>query len=155
MVPRAKASISKTPIGPFQTMVCASKDFVDKQGDRFGADIQCHPVGREGPIAAEYFCLCVAANLSARRDLPAIESGHPWSRPFHGLARHIQLVGFQQRFADILPFGFQERIRHASADQQCIDLVEQVLDHFNFVGYLCAADNGDKRFVGLVRALPM
>ena len=105
----------------------------------------------------ENICVCASASKFIGEDvIDRQQKTHSTlGRCFHCLARHVQLVGFQQRFADVLPFGFQECVRHAAADQQGIDFVEQVLDDLNLVGNLGAAENGDKRLVGVtVSALP-
>jgi hypothetical protein len=47
----------------------------------------------------------------------------------------------------------QERVGHRAADQQRVDFAEQVLDDFEFVRHLGAAENGDKRAIRIVERL--
>ena len=43
------------------------------------------------------------------------------------------------------PLRLQERVGHGAADQERVDLVDQVLDHLDLVGDLGAAEDGDER----------
>ena len=47
----------------------------------------------------------------------------------------------------------EEGVGHAATNDQRIDLVEQVLDHTDFIGNLCATKNGNKRAFRIVERL--
>ena len=59
----------------------------------------------------------------------------------------LDLVGLQQRVADPVALGGQERVAHAAADEQSVDALEQVGDHAELVGDLRAAQDDDVRAV--------
>jgi len=58
-----------------------------------------------------------------------------------------------QRPADRAPLCLEEGIGHAAADDEGVDLVEQVLDHRDLVADLGAAEHGDERVVGIGEGL--
>jgi len=61
----------------------------------------------------------------------------------------VETVRFAQRLADRLLLRGEERVRHAAADQDRVALVEQVVDHEQFVRDLGAAEDRDQRPFGL------
>src|SRR5210317_2509689 len=46
-----------------------------------------------------------------------------------------------------MTFGLQKGISHTATDDQCVDLVQQVLNDSNLVADLGSADNSNKRMV--------
>src|SRR5437879_6391738 len=56
----------------------------------------------------------------------------------------LQLVVFDERFADGLAVGFEEGVSHASADEHAVCNFHQVFDDFDFVADFGAAENGDE-----------
>ena len=69
------------------------------------------------------------------------------------LARQVDFVRFDQRFSHLLALSFQERVRHAAADDEGVDFIHEVLDDADFVAHLGAAQNGDKRLLGMLQGL--
>ena len=57
----------------------------------------------------------------------------------------VDLVGFAQRGADAVALGSEEGVGHAAADDQGVDLGDQVVDDADLVGDLGAAEDGDER----------
>ncbi len=45
-----------------------------------------------------------------------------------------------------------ERVRHAAADDEFVDLVDQVLNQLNLVGYFCAAQDTEERTLRVVQS---
>ena len=69
----------------------------------------------------------------------------------HELAHPVELVFLQQRAADLVALRLEERVGHAAADQQPVDLGQQVRDDAELVGHLRAAEHhhvGPGRVVG-------
>ncbi len=60
----------------------------------------------------------------------------------------VDLVGFDEGLAGVLTLGVEEGVGHAAADEDGVDLVEQVVDDFDLVGDLGAADDGDEGTLG-------
>ena len=54
-------------------------------------------------------------------------------------------VGLGEALADGLALGEQERVRHAAAEDQQVDLGEQVVDDLDLVGHLGAAEDRRER----------
>ena len=65
------------------------------------------------------------------------------------LLREFDLVFFDQRLAGGLALGLEERVGHRAADQQLVDDLQQVLNHFDLVGDFRAAENRDAGALGI------
>jgi hypothetical protein len=65
----------------------------------------------------------------------------PALRVGHDLRDLRDLVRFEQRVADLVALGREERVRHAAADQHPVGPVQQVRDHRQLVGRLSAAQH--------------
>ena len=74
-----------------------------------------------------------------------LEPQAPLLRPALDVARRVEQIGLDQRLADLDAARLEERVGHRAADQQRVDLGDQVLDHFELVGDLGAAEHGDER----------
>ena len=59
--------------------------------------------------------------------------------------RGVELVVFDERLTDREAARLEERIGHRAADDQAVDLLQEVLDDLDLVGDLGAAENGDER----------
>ena len=71
----------------------------------------------------------------------------------HDLLCRLLKIGLVQRLADRDALRGEERVRHAAADDERIDLPDQVSEKLELGGDLCAADDGDDRMrVGLPSA---
>src|SRR6202008_4269127 len=65
----------------------------------------------------------------------------------------VNLVGFEQRLTNFLPLRLEEGKNHASADDQRIDLGQQVLNDADLVADLGSAQDPDKRLFGIFQRL--
>ena len=63
-------------------------------------------------------------------------------------ARRFELVVLDERASDGDASRLEEGVRHGAADEEPIDLAEEVLDDLELVGHLGAAENRDKRSFG-------
>ena len=72
------------------------------------------------------------------------------SRLLDHRARSVDEVSFDERIPHRLAFCHQEGIRHAPAQQNNIDPVQQILDYADLVRHLRASKNGNKRPPGVV-----
>ena len=117
----------------------------------FGADVEGHPVlrgrGRRRRRLRSWRRRRTCRRGRGRR---AGGSGHPC---FSALCERgfgdVDLVGFDERLAGGLALGVEEGVGHAAADEDGVGLVEQVVDDFDLVGDLGAADDGDEGLVGV------
>ena len=158
MVPAAKAGISKTPMGPFQTMVLAPMISSEKRSMVLGP--MSRPIQSAGKFSVSVEDLGVGVGgefvgedvIDGQQEADTVGLG--FGESFFG---GLDLVGFEQRLADFLTLGFEEGVGHAAADEQRIDLAEQVVDDFDFVGDFGSAENRDEgplgRFEGLAHVV--
>jgi hypothetical protein len=68
--------------------------------------------------------------------------------------RGVHQIVFHERSSDRDALRLEERVRHRPAHQERLNAAEQVLDHLELVRDFCAAENRDKRMVGLFSASP-
>ena len=59
--------------------------------------------------------------------------------------RHVRLVRFDERFADLETLRQLERVSHRAADENRVRLFEQAVNDLDLVGNLRAAENDDER----------
>src|SRR5712664_3027717 len=112
--------------------------------DGFGADIEAHPAvgcsgdgnGLRGGISFEFGADDVIDGKKQGEFFLLGFGAEPLGE--------IQLVFFDKRFTDGLPFGFKKGVGHAAADEHGVGDVHQVFDDFNFVDDLAAAENRNK-----------
>ena len=62
----------------------------------------------------------------------------------------LDLVGLDQRVADLAALGRDEREGHRAADEDLVTVVEQCGDHADLVAHLRAAEHADERVLGCV-----
>ena len=153
---RRTAAISKTPIGPFQTTVCASAQRVPRTPRRVCGPMSRirHPGGHVVDARPSRLGASAANSLGdddvdrqrrARRRAPRARAARRAS---------VELVRPRPATLPISsPLRLQEGVRHAAADEQRVDLRQQVLDHADLVGHLGAAEDRDER-PRRVRAAP-
>ena len=70
------------------------------------------------------------------------------------LPRQIDFIGLDERLTNLLSLGFEERISHAAANDQGVDLAHQIPNHANLVADFCPAENCDKRRLRMFQRLP-
>ena len=117
--PAANASISNTPIGPFQTTVFASRDAPRVSRDRRRADVEPHPIADRRIVDVEH--LGRRAGLELRRDDVIDRQPSATPRAFAraiDVARRVELVVLDQRLADRHAARLEERVGHRAADEQ-------------------------------------
>ena len=61
----------------------------------------------------------------------------------------IQLVIFDEGFADGLAFGLEKRVGHSTTDEHGVGDFHEIFDDFDFVADFGAAKNGDERTRGI------
>ena len=92
------------------------------------ADVQAHLVGRNLPDGHRAPRGAVETGgdhrIDRQHDLHAATAGRLQRGP-----GRLDAIRLDERFADIVPERAQEREGHAAADQQGVDLAEQVLHH--------------------------
>ena len=71
----------------------------------------------------------------------------------HDLARGVDEVGFDQRLADRLALRQQERVGHGAADDQHIDLRQQIAEQVELGRHLGAADDRGHRPLRMLERL--
>ena len=110
------------------------------EGRRFGADVQRHPVG--GDLVAGHLRAGVGGELvgadvvDRQQELHALRAGE-----FQHLPGVVKLVELAERLADIVALRLEKGVGHAAADDQNVDLGQQVLHDGQFVGDLGAAED--------------
>ena len=121
LVPVANASISNTPIGPFQTTVFASRDA--PRVARRSSAARCRapmPIADRRRRRPRALRAARPPRASARRrDRPAARARTP--RAFASasiVARRVELVVLDQRLADRHAARLEERVGHRAADEQ-------------------------------------
>jgi hypothetical protein len=121
-------------------------DHVAERRRRAGADVEAlRAVGQTG---AERGVLAVggdAGDVLGQVDRLALGAGLV-EKPLAG----VDLIGFEQRVADRIALGGEEREAHRPADHQRVDHLEQRLDHTELVGDLGAAEHGHEGVLGRV-----
>ena len=127
-MPAAKAANSKTPIGPFQKTVRGVGELRGEQ--RTVAGPISRPSRSAGIFGRDDDVRGVRPRSASARRYRRAAPGRP--RAFrlgdHSLT-DVDLILLEQRVADLVALRRQEGVRHAAADQQPVDLVEQVRDH--------------------------
>src|SRR5579885_2922817 len=123
-VPRANASCSKKPSGPFHTTVRAPRRRATN----------CSIV--RGPISSPMRSGAMVSTVSA---VPAARGlGHQ-------LGRELQFVILDPRTSDLNTARAHEGVGHGTADQDSVNPGQQITDNADFVGDLGAAENRDIR----------
>ena len=124
-----------------------------KIATRLWADIECHQV-RWDLAAADGLCSRAGVDLVGTTWSTGKRNFILWLLCFlQELARQVELVFLDQRFADRLALGLEKGIGHAAANDQGVDLIQQIADHANLVADLGAAQDRDKRMLRLFQHL--
>ena len=123
IVPRAKASISNTPMGPFQTTVPGSRRVLGKLCRRTRADVEAHAVADRHVGDGQRLGGHVGVECSGHH---VIHWQQQWDvalgRAFEQASRLVEFVGLNQRPANRQVLGLEERVGHRAADQQAVHL---------------------------------
>ena len=105
------------------------------------ADVETLAVGRDGG-GVDDLVLGVGRELGGGQH---VDRQDQFDAALLGLGEEalhlVELVGLQQRLADLVALGLEEGVRHAAADEQPVDLGQQVRDDAELVGHLRAAEH--------------
>ena len=150
LVPLAKAGISKTPMGPFQTMVLASAISLEKSAMDLGPMSRAMRSAGKAPVAGEDLSFGVGGELVGEDVVDGQEEADAVLFGFgEGGFGDVELVDFDERFAGVLALRVEEGVGHAAADDDGVGFVEEVVDDLDLVGDLGAADDGDEGLEGV------
>ena len=132
-------------------------DRVCKQRAGLLADVQTFLVSRDrGHVDGFDLDRCVDGVREISRD-DGIDREQQLYALLLGLLHHIlaviDLLRVKQALADAVALGRHEGIGHATADDERVDLLKQVIDDVQLVGNLCAAENRDKRTLRIGKGL--
>ncbi len=149
LVPTAKRGNSKTPAGPFHTMVRAVETTSSMAAIDLGPmSSPCQSAGKSfdgiprlglgvgGEVVGENV-------VDGQQQVDALGL-----RLFERCLGHVDLVFFDQRLAGGDAQCALEGVSHAADDDERVDLVEQVVDDVDLAGDLGAADDGHEGLLG-------
>src|SRR5689334_18970177 len=118
-------------------------DFFAEELNRLRAYVECHHVRRNGLAFANLSNASARLGLIGYNMINRQQELHAASlRVGQSLLRQLKLVSFQQRLPDLLSLRFEKGIGHASADDQSVNFLHQVLDHADLVANLGTAEDG-------------
>ena len=144
-VPLAKAGISKTPMGPFHTMVFALEISAAYKAMERGP--MSRPIWSSG-VASDVYGGGGGIGFELRGD-DLVDREEEFEvflvRVVENFLGKIQLFDFDKGFADGMALGFEEGVGHASADEHGVGNLHQVFDDFDFVADFGAAEDGYER----------
>ena len=145
LVPWANDGISKTPSGPFQKTVFDVGERLDHEVLAVLADVDDVPRGRDLLGRSVLYSVPRVTSLAT-----TTSTGRTTRTPFFAAAdedppRVLDAVGLGEALADRLALGEQERVGHAAAEDEHVDLREQVVDDLDLVRDLGAAEDRGER----------
>jgi hypothetical protein len=152
LVPASKRGSSNTPMGPFQKMVWASAMRSPNSAAVPGP--MSRPIQPSGMVVCSWRTSPPASGLPISP--PGPEGGDVGGQVDLAVGRssscpaRVDHVGLEQRVADGVALGGEEREAHAAADDEAVDLGQQRLDDAELVGHLGPAEDGDERAAGVV-----
>ena len=128
--PCRTARVSNAPSGPFQTKSAAGLEHVGERLDRGRADVEDHLVGRDLVHIAGAQARRIGARIPSRP--PRHRADGSCSRRPRRARRSLRFAGqvmLAERLADVDAARGEKGVGHAAADDQMIDLAEQVAEH--------------------------
>ena len=144
-VPSAKASNSKTPIGPFQNTVLAPEIASAKAARGVGADVEpdlvvgdrvdARPRSATGSVPSDGNSGATTTSVGSTISTPVSAARR------EVLPAGLDLVLLEEALAHLVALRLEEGEHHAAADQQLVGLAEQVVDHGELVADLRAAEH--------------
>ena len=141
-VPASNGGVSNTPIGPFQTIVLAARI---ARGYDCAVSGPMSSIASVAGIASRFTACAFAPSLDRRRHGRVVRQREAERGALDQRLRHVHAIGLDERLARLQSHRLVERARHRAADQQAIDLREQLLDHVDLAGDLGAAEYRDER----------
>ena len=119
-------------------------DGVGVELDGLGTDIEGHPAFRD--VVGDGLDVRVVGEGVGGE---VVDGEEELDVELFGLGDHVagvlELVVLAEGLADVVALGLQERVGHAAADDERVDLREQVVHDRELVGDLRAAEDGDER----------
>ena len=126
-----------------------ARNFRGERGGGLGADIEAHLIGRR---RSDVYGGGGRVGFKFGGD-DVVDGKHEPTIVLLGvrknLARQIELVVFNERFADGQALRFEKRVGHAAANEGGVRNLQKVLDDFDLVADFCATENRDKRPRGI------
>ncbi len=128
-------------------------DGIGVELNRLLTDIDTHPALREG-FGRNRLVVGIGREtignhvVDRQQELDALLFGL-----LHQRGSQIDLVGLEQRASDFMTLRLNKGVGHAATDNQRIDLGQEVLDDTDLVRDLGAAEDGDKRALGIGECL--
>ena len=112
--------------------------------DSFRTDIEAHPVVID--IETDNFGVGFGIEFVG---FNAVDGEQEFDTALVGFSDHfagiVHLVGFAERITDLVTLGSEESINHTAADDEGIDLGQQVADNCKFVESLMEIPKGSSR----------
>ena len=153
-VPCANDGISNTPSGPFQNTVWTSASASTiRSWLALPRSTMCHDAG----IFSAWSVLYSVPRVTSLATMTS--TGRTTRTPFFSAAVArirrgvLDAVGLGQALADRLALGEQERVGHAAAEDEHVDLGQQVVDDLDLVGDLGPAEDRRERPLGRLEEL--
>ena len=119
-------------------------DFGGVGSGRLGADVEAHLIGGRGGHVADRGC---GVGFEFGRD-DVVDREQELEIFLLGVGEEalgeVELVVFDERFADLQALRLFEGVGHAAADEHDVGDLHQVFDDFDLVADFCAADDGDE-----------
>ena len=145
--------ISNTPSGPFQRTVFASAERLLDQLEALLADVDDVPARRE-LLGRDGLVLGAAGDLLGDHDVGRQQDLHALApRPRRGSRRASSTRSCSARLLPTdLPWASRNVLAMPAADDQEVDLVDEVLEHPDLVADLGPADDRRERALGVARA---
>ena len=135
----------------------AGLDGISKQLHGLGADVAAFLVSRDGADRNNGGLDGSIDGIGEVLDAGSVNRQQQLDALLLGLGHHflavVQLGVVAQALADLVALGLQEGVGHAAADDQGIDLLEQVGDDIQLVRDLGAAQNGGEGTLGIVHGV--
>src|ERR1019366_4385658 len=126
--------------------------FFGKCLDGFGADVECHHVGRDGLAVANEFGQGARFDSIGDDVIGGQQEFELMSFCLlQKVAGEFDLVFFDQTFADRFALRLEEGVGHAASDDEDVDFTEQILDDSDFVADFGAAEDGDEGVLGVLQ----
>ena len=140
--------------GPVPDNGAGARNLLGKQLNRFRPNIKRHAVGWNGLSFTDLLDHGVWFRFD--RDHMIDRQMKPQIlllRFRQQLRGKVELIGLDQRLADLLSLGLKKGVSHAAANDQRVQLVHQVPNHANLVADFGAAEDSHKRLLRMLQCL--
>ena len=135
----------------------AGLDGISKQLHGLGADVAALHVSRDRGDGNDHGIDGSVDGIGEVLDAGGIDGQQQLNALLLGLGHHVlavvELAVVAQALADLVALGLQEGVGHAAADDQRVDLLQQVGDDVQLVRNLGAAQNSGEGTLGIVHGV--